>query len=125
MNKETINEKKLHDICLNFTAKDSFIVNNRYDCRFDFAKQTSNASLFSKWLPNESAFQRYECEANVNVYDLDKRQHLIGKIALAINKDLTTYENIYSAAIYVKNHDSTSWQSCTNITTISNIRHMN
>lgn len=112
--------KQIHSILLSMKPNDFFVVNDKYECRFDFSHISSNLTLFSKWVKCENSHSREECESRINVYDAENGKFLDGEIVLSTNKDLCK-EVEFSATLYTKNHGASSWKSGMHIISMKNI----
>ena len=111
--------KTIHSILWHLEHTDTFIVNHRYDCRFDFATYSQqNAPLFAEWTSNSNSC-RMETSVGVLVYDKQVGENLLGKIVLSIDKDLT---DKFSAMLYCKGLASDAWKFNVNIVSLTDIK---
>ena len=103
MDRETI-----HKTLLSLDYEDSFVVNQRYRCSFDFSKYHDKAApLFSEFKKDENC-PRLTAEVDVLVYDMANGEHLQGLVALNIDKDLG---NKKEASLCVKHLGDSNWMS--------------
>ena len=101
MDRETI-----HDTLLKLNYEDSFTVNNRYRCSFDFSKYyEKKAPLFTDFNKDDNCPRLY-AKVDVLVYDIDNGEHMQGLVVLSIDKDLN---NRKDASLYVKRLGDSKW----------------
>lgn len=111
--------KTIHSILLHLEHTDTFTVNNRYECRFDFATYSQCcAPLFTEFKKDENCC-RMTADATLLVYDRQCGENLLGKIVLSIDNDLI---NKFNAALYCKHLTSNSWEFNVNIVSLSDIK---
>lgn len=111
--------KTIHGILLHLEHTDTFTVNDRYECRFDFATYSQCcAPLFTEFKKDENCC-RMTAYATVLVYDRQCGENLLGKITLSIDNDLT---DKFSAMLYCKDLTSDAWKFSVNIVSLSNIK---
>lgn len=119
--------KLMHKMLLALDGKSSFVVNGKYECRFDFAQYGNRkAPLFTKFEKDENC-PRLCSEADVLVYDRKNGKNLIGKVVLSIDSDLTGYSANAKPAgphstIYVKPVGEASWSSMEHIIYLADIK---
>lgn len=113
MDRETI-----HGTLLRLNYEDSFTVNNRYRCRFDFSKyHEKKAPLFTEFKKDGNC-PRLDAEVDVLVYDIDNGEHMQGLVVLSIDKDLN---NRKDAFLYVKRLGDSKWLTGSTIIHLTDI----
>ena len=111
--------KAIHSMLLHLEHTDTFTVNNRYDCRFDFAMYSqSRAPLFTEFV-EDSNCSRASADVNALVYDKQNGENLLGKIVLSIDNDLASR---FNAMLYCKNLTASTWKSSVNIVSLTGIK---
>ena len=113
--------KTIHGILWHLEHTDTFTVNNRYDCRFDFATYSQmTAPLFTEFSGHSNSC-RTTANVDVLVYDKQVGENLLGKIVLSIDKDLT---DKFNAMLYCKNLTSGTWKFSVNIVSLTDIKKL-
>ena len=108
----------IHEMLLSMEQPNSFVVNHKYRCTFDFSTYHNRKSpLFTKFIKDENC-PRMSANVDVLVYDIKNSIHLKGSITLSVDLDLA---NKHIASLYLKNIDSDSWESNVPILYLTNI----
>ena len=107
----------LKELFTSMDATTTFTINNRYECRFDYAQYKEKDSLFTEYVKDTNS-PRLSATCNILVYDRQNNEHLLGMIALNNDPDLSRQHN---ASIYVKHLDSNNWESFSEVLWLSNI----
>ena len=108
----------IHEMLLSMEQPNSFVVNHKYRCTFDFSTyHNRKAPLFTKFIKDENC-PRMSANVDVLVYDIKNSIHLKGSITLSVDLDLV---NKHIASLYLKNIDSDSWESNVPILYLTNI----
>lgn len=111
--------KTIHSILWHLEHTDTFTVNDRYECRFDFAAYSQqNAPLFTEWTSDNNSC-RMEASVDVLVYDKQVGENLLGKIVLSIDNDLT---DKFNAMLYCKGLTLDAWKFSVNVLSLAGIK---
>lgn len=119
--------KAMHSMLLSLEHTDSFVVNGKYRCQFDFTKYgCKKAPLFKDYVADNNC-PRMAADAEVIVDDLSCKDSLydkkpfIGCVSLSIDKDL---DSSWSATLSIREGSSTQWQSIVPIVSLSRVQKM-
>ena len=97
----------IHSMLLKMNHTDSFVVNGRYLCRFDFSKfSQKKAPLFTDFKKDDNCY-RMTAEVDVLVYDEKIGENKLGRIFLNIDKDLCDRK---FASLFVKSLEASHWE---------------
>ena len=97
----------IHSMLLKMDYTDSFVVNGRYLCKFDFSKfNQKKAPLFTDFKKDENC-PRMIAEVDVLVYDEKIGENKLGRIFLNIEKDLCSRK---CASFFVKPLEASKWE---------------
>ena len=97
----------IHSILLKMNHTDSFVVNGRYLCKFDFSKfSQQKAPLFTDFKKDENC-PRMIAEVDVLVYDEKIGENKLGRVFLNIDKDLCSRK---CASFFIKSLEASNWE---------------
>ena len=109
----------VHSMLLKMEHTDSFMVNGRYLCKFDFSKfSKKKAPLFNEFNKDENC-PRMTAEVDVLVYDEKIGENKLGRIFLNIDKDLCDKR---SASFFIKPPRASEWEMGTTLIQLSKMK---
>ena len=97
----------IHSILLKMNYADSFVVNGRYLCKFDFSKfNRKKAPLFTDFKKDDNC-PRMIAEVDVLVYDEKIGENKLGRMFLSIEKDMRIRK---CSSFFVKSLEASKWE---------------
>ena len=109
----------MHKVFLDLGHSDTFVVNHRYRCSFDFAQHSQKKPPLFTPFAKDINCPRQTSEVDVLVYDIQTNEHLLGKVMLVIDNDL---DNRYDTMICTKPLGSSKWTTTSTIIELTDIK---